>query len=255
MKDLLEELRKPFHPSMVNWKPGATKGNSALALAYADPRAYMARLDEVCGIDWSVAYEPWGADRIICKLTINGVTRSSTGEMDAREEKSEIGGTSAEAQAFKRACAMFGLGRYLYDLQSPWADFDPATKRFTDGAKAKLNATLTQHYRRATVDTTTGEIVEPDAPVTVEDEPEAKGTPPHQRFWGLGKSVFGPDWNLARPWLISGWTTKVTPDNTRNSAAELSDDEKTMLGDYLNENASKLQKIWPKQRANMLQTN
>lgn len=126
---------------------------------------------------------------------------------------------------------------------------------YTSEEISDSNAIDTTYTVTRPVDTTTGEIVEPGASVTVEDEPDAKGTPPHQRFWGLGKSVFGPDWNMARPWLISGWTTKVTPDNTRNSATELSDDEKTMLGDYLNENATKLQKIWPKQRANMLQTN
>jgi len=150
LQKALDELRKPFHPSQVTWKPGAVKGDRALALAYADLRAYMNRLDEVCGTDWSVAYEPWGADRIICRLTLFGVTRSSTGETTNESERSEIGGTVAEAQAFKRAGAMFGLGRYLYNLPTGWADYDPATKRFTDKAKAKLTGILVQQYRRAT---------------------------------------------------------------------------------------------------------
>ena len=110
LQQVLDDLRKPFHPSQVTWKPGVVKGERALALAYADLRAYMNRLDEVCGTDWSVAYEPWGEDRIICRLTILGVTRSSTGETTNESERSEIGGTVAEAQAFKRASAMFGLG-------------------------------------------------------------------------------------------------------------------------------------------------
>jgi len=33
-------------------------------------------------------------------------------------------GTSAEAQAFKRACACFGLGRYLYYCDGVWVDLD-----------------------------------------------------------------------------------------------------------------------------------
>jgi len=149
LQQVLDDLRKPFHPSQVTWKPGAVKGDRALALAYADLRAYMNRLDEVCGTHWSVAYEPWGEDRIICRLTICGVTRSSTGETTNEAERSEIGGTVAEAQAFKRASAMFGLGRYLYNLPTGWADYDPATKRFTDKAKGKLTGILMQHYRRA----------------------------------------------------------------------------------------------------------
>jgi hypothetical protein len=150
LQQVLDELRKPFHPSHVTWKPGAVKGERALALAYADLRAYMNRLDEVCGSDWAVAYEPWGEDRIICRLTILGVTRSSTGETTNESERSEIGGTVAEAQAFKRACATFGLGRYLYNLPTGWADYDPASKRFTEKAKAKLMGILVQHYRRNT---------------------------------------------------------------------------------------------------------
>jgi hypothetical protein len=32
--------------------------------------------------------------------------------------------TSANAQAFKRACSCFGLGRYFYDIQAVWVDLD-----------------------------------------------------------------------------------------------------------------------------------
>jgi len=149
MNETLQELRKPFHPAHVTWKPGSVSKdqNKALALAYADLRAYQNRLDEVCGIDWSVTYTPWG-DRIVCHLTIEGITRSSSGEPDSQSERSEIAGTTAEAQAFKRACAMFGLGRYLYNLPSVWVEYDPTTKQFTDKAKAKLEGIIVQHYRR-----------------------------------------------------------------------------------------------------------
>src|SRR5947208_12833797 len=32
--------------------------------------------------------------------------------------------TSADAQAFKRACACFGLGRYFYEFRGSWVDLD-----------------------------------------------------------------------------------------------------------------------------------
>lgn len=149
MNDLLAQLSEPFDPRHLVWKPGATKDNKCLALAYADLRAYMCRLDEVCGFDWSVAYEPWGADRLICRLTIAGVTRSSTGEMSASEAKGDNGGTVAEAQCFKRACAMFGLGRFLYDLPDVWVEFDPQSKRITEKGKADLdNRYKTWHAKK-----------------------------------------------------------------------------------------------------------
>jgi hypothetical protein len=149
MQEILKELSKPFHPSHITWKPGVFNRdkNKALALAYADLRAYQNRLDEVCGMNWSVSYTPWG-DRIVCHLTINGVTRSSTGEPDSQSEKSEIAGTAAEAQAFKRACAMFGLGRYLYNLPTVWCEFDSERKQFTEQGKGRLAGIIVQHYRR-----------------------------------------------------------------------------------------------------------
>ena len=206
LQQVLDELRKPFHPSQVTWRPGAVKGERALALAYADLRAYMNRLDEVCGSDWSVAYEPWGEDRIICRLTILGVTRSSTGETTNESERSEIGGTVAEAQAFKRASAMFGLGRYLYNLPTGWADYDPVSKRFTDKAKARLTGILVQHYRRATdgkselVDlfaTDTG----PDKAEPAEEFQQSNGAEVapeiselFEQFNALGQDLYGDQW-------------------------------------------------------------
>lgn len=150
MSDILNELKKPFHPAHVTWKPGAvTKDQTkACAMAYADLRAYQKRLDEVAGMDWSVTYTPWGETKVVCHLTINGVTRSSTGGSDSQSERSEIGGTAAEAQAFKRAAAMFGLGRYLYDLPSAWVEYDAGTKQFSEKAKAKLEGIIVNHYRR-----------------------------------------------------------------------------------------------------------
>jgi Uncharacterized protein conserved in bacteria len=137
-EELLTRLSEPFQPSAITWKPGAAKENKCMAMAYADLRAYQNRLDEVCGLGWSVRYVPWGDERIMCELTIDGVTRTSTGEYDAQNEKNNIEGTVAEAQAFKRACAMFGLGRYLYDLPSVWIEFDAQRKRITEAGQTEL---------------------------------------------------------------------------------------------------------------------
>jgi hypothetical protein len=213
LQEVMDALRKPFHPSQVTWKPGAVKGERALALAYADLRAYMNRLDEVCGSDWAVAYEPWGEDRIICRLTILGVTRSSTGETTNESERSEIGGTVAEAQAFKRAGAMFGLGRYLYNLPTVWADFDPATKQFTEKAKAKLTGILVQHYRRATdakseLEDLFGESAHEESAQTAQPEPapakrSRKSSATNvskemsalfNEFNALGQEIYGDQW-------------------------------------------------------------
>src|SRR5271157_3098215 len=48
-------------------------------------------------------------------------SHSGTGEEWADDDN---GMTSADAQAFKRACSCFGLGRYFYDIQAIWVDLD-----------------------------------------------------------------------------------------------------------------------------------
>lgn len=212
LESLMSELAKPFHPASVTWKPGAVAkgGGKALALAYADLRAYQNRLDEVAGADWSVRYVPWG-DRIICELTICGVTRTSTGEADSQSERSEIAGTAAEAQAFKRACAMFGLGRYLYNLPSTWAEYDSERKQFTEPAKAKLLGILTGHYRRATDQ-------EPE-PVDTVSESTLK------HLHALGTELYGSNWDSVRHRNVK----RVTGGRTESSA-DLTEAEAQSLG-------------------------
>src|SRR5271165_4601502 len=46
---------------------------------------------------------------------------SGTGEEWADDDN---GMTSADAQAFKRACSCVGLGRYFYDITPIWVDLD-----------------------------------------------------------------------------------------------------------------------------------
>lgn len=59
---------------------------------------------------------------VTCELTIFGLgSHSATGEEWTDDDNA---GTSAEAQAFKRACSCFGLGRYLYHFSGAWVDLD-----------------------------------------------------------------------------------------------------------------------------------
>lgn len=122
-------LSQPFPPALVEVKPGATsEANSrCLALPYVDARHYQGRLDAVAGVTgWNVAYRPWGERAVICALTVLGVTREDVGEAEAGDPNQA---TSAAMQAFKRACAAFGLGRYLYtQLPQLWADAEKRGK-------------------------------------------------------------------------------------------------------------------------------
>jgi hypothetical protein len=244
MQEILKELSKPFHPAHVTWKPGVFNRDKtkALALAYADLRAYQNRLDELCGMNWSVSYTPWG-DRIVCHLTINGVTRSSTGEPDSQSEKSEIAGTTAEAQAFKRACAMFGLGRYLYNLPSIWAEFDSERRQFTEQGKARLNGIIVQHYRRhVDPDAEPGELnqVQEESRVDAEAKEavvEAVSTP---------AAAAGPGNSNGKPARANGAGSKTKPASTpeaistQEAESEPQAEPSTELSPELSEELKKL---------------
>ena len=127
---LLEQLTQPFPASSIYWRAGVVSRDKkrAQALPYAEPRIYEDRLNQVCPGLWGVSFRPWGESRIICDLTIGELTRSSTGE----ENEGFAPGTAAEAQAFKRACVKFGLGRYLYDIPIQWVAYDENARRLAE---------------------------------------------------------------------------------------------------------------------------
>ncbi len=149
LRHAVAALEEPFDPTEIKWRVtnttqiGSRNGPRyrGQMLAYADPRAYMDRLNELfTPSGWTRDYavqlvqnferkERGSAERTItakivvtCKLTIYGLgMHTGLGEEWADNDNA---GTAAEAQAFKRACSCFGLGRYLYDLDGQWVDLD-----------------------------------------------------------------------------------------------------------------------------------
>lgn len=139
VKKLVAKLEVPFQPAQVEWRVMATaqEGSRGLVMPYADQRAYIDRLNEILTpagwtrkytVTTSASFERDEDKKlatkvfVTCELTIHGIgTHSATGEEWADDDHA---GTSAEAQAFKRACACFGLGRYLYYFTETWVDLN-----------------------------------------------------------------------------------------------------------------------------------
>ncbi len=139
--EMQRRLAEPFSPKEVMFRAGSVSRDKkrAQALPYAEPRVYEDRLNEVLGPDWWCRFKTWGEKRLICELTVRAVqedgtvreiTRSSTGEFDNGDKIAQ--GTVAEAQAFKRACSKFGLGRHLYDISITWVGYDEGSRRLTE---------------------------------------------------------------------------------------------------------------------------
>jgi hypothetical protein len=140
IRELIANLEVPFHPSVIEWRvTNTSKGGSQRGqlMPYADQRAYTDRLNALLTpagwtrkytIHTSANFERSADQRltakvlVTCELTIFGLgSHSATGEEWADDQNA---GTSAEAQAFKRAASCFGLGRYLYYFSRTWVDLD-----------------------------------------------------------------------------------------------------------------------------------
>jgi hypothetical protein len=130
-----EKLEEPFDPELLYWKPQAMNKEKtrAMVAVYADPRAYVDRLNEAVGVDgWSDQVEIVSTPtKIIAIVTVhvNGLNSAHTdvGESDLTDQNAA---TVAIAQGFKRACVKFGLGRYLYNFpKGQWCEYDQKTKQ------------------------------------------------------------------------------------------------------------------------------
>jgi hypothetical protein len=137
----LVRLEEPFASKDVKWLIAATSrdGRKGRVTPYADPRAYTDRLNQIfTASGWTREYTvhtvspitrlkkdksiQTGKVLVTCVVSIPGVgTHSGSGEEWADDENAM---TSAEAQSFKRACSVFGLGRYFYNFAEMWVDID-----------------------------------------------------------------------------------------------------------------------------------
>lgn len=138
---LLAELEVPFPPHQVHWRVMSTSNDKRRGqiVPYADPRAYTDRLNTLFSPQgWTRDYRVetlnnitrvkkgetivTGKVLVTCTVTIAGFgSHAGTGEEWADDDN---GFTAADAQAFKRACCQFGLGRYFYDFIASWVDLN-----------------------------------------------------------------------------------------------------------------------------------
>lgn len=122
-------LAAPFSPDVVSWRVGATnrEKTKAMALAYIDARDVMERLDEVCGPENWQAIHPHANAKTSCRIGIKVGDEwvwkeNGAGDSDVESEK------GAFSDSLKRAAVLWGIGRYLYDVKSPWVEVEQRGK-------------------------------------------------------------------------------------------------------------------------------
>lgn len=129
--EIFASLREPFPAASVSWRVGSTTKDKSkgLPLAYIDARDVMERLDDVLGPEsWQSRYTH-AAQKTVCEIGIKINAEwlwkaNGAGDTDFEGEK------GAMSDAFKRAAVLWGIGRYLYDIKSPWVEIEPQGRSY-----------------------------------------------------------------------------------------------------------------------------
>ena len=125
--NLLHRLADPFTDDEVEWRvarAGIKHGRPwAQVLAYIDARAARARLNAVVGpTNWRIEYAEGPRGGVIATLSLRvgneWIAKSDGADITEREPVK-----GALSNAFKRSCAVWGIGEHLYDVGESWAIF------------------------------------------------------------------------------------------------------------------------------------
>jgi hypothetical protein len=133
MQEIQHALSEPFAPDDVHWKPQVVTGNRALGIAYIDARAVMDRLDAAAGVGgWQDSYDPLPDGTVVCRLRVKigkaWITKTDVGSPSDQKDEGDRR-KAAFSDALKRVAVKFGIGRYLYNLEAVWCDYDPKSKQ------------------------------------------------------------------------------------------------------------------------------
>lgn len=156
--EILARLAAPFPADVVSWRVGSTNSDKTkgMALAYVDSRDVQRRFDEVMGADWQDELVVQSNGLVTCRigLYIDGqwrwrqdgtaAIRESYGAdgkpLSIKDEQArEMEQKGASSDAFKRCAVKWSVGRYLYDMPSPWVAINQY-KQIADGELPKLRA-------------------------------------------------------------------------------------------------------------------
>ena len=147
-EEIIKRLLAPFDAKEIEWKIQVTTQDKArgMAVAYMDARAVQKRLDEVVGpFNWKNVYSLWHDNAQICGISIFNDDRNEWITKFDGAENSDIepikGGLS---DSFKRAATVWGIGRYLYEMEGIWVEIE--TKGKSSAIKQNQYARLGNEY-------------------------------------------------------------------------------------------------------------
>lgn len=121
---VMKELQKPFKEDEIEWRVGATNKDKSmgLALPYVTNKAIQNRLDEVFGVfGWKNEFKEWKGNSQLCGISIWDEDKHEwLTKYDGADDTNMEATKGGLSDAMKRAAVQFGIGRYLYKLDSIW---------------------------------------------------------------------------------------------------------------------------------------
>lgn len=148
INDALPNLRRPFAPSAVKWKPQATwpkngPAEGAIFVGYIDARLVAARLNKVVGGNWSETPKriEGQANALMYELKVFDQTHVDIGIGQGQDAEMKL--KAVHSDALKRPAVRFGIGESLYAMPeirmtvtedgAERSDGTPTIKRLKDG--------------------------------------------------------------------------------------------------------------------------
>lgn len=132
--NVMEKLQAPFSPDEIEWRVGSTTADKTkgLALAYVTNRAIQNRLDNIFGpFGWRNEFKSWGDKSQLCGISIKDPEAGEwITKWDGAENTDYEPTKGGLSDSMKRAACQWGIGRYLYKLDSVWVPIKQQGKSY-----------------------------------------------------------------------------------------------------------------------------
>ena len=127
--EMMKRLKAPFHNDEISWKIQVTNKDKTqgMAVAYLDSRVIQKRLDDAAGaMNWRNEFLLWQEKSQVCGISLYDEERNQWITKYDGAENTDVepikGGLS---DSFKRTAVLWGIGRYLYDIESIGVEMEP----------------------------------------------------------------------------------------------------------------------------------
>ena len=160
-QEMMQQLQNPFPFEAIETKiqftsekktTGSEKKMTGFVVFYIDSRMIQNRLDDVLGpLNWKNHYIAWKSNAQLCGIAIYDKERGEwVGKFDGADSTDIEPIKGGLSDSFKRAACIWGIGRYLYQIDGIWVDIERRgnSSVITKGQEGKIKAAYEAGVKR-----------------------------------------------------------------------------------------------------------